>query len=138
MKKIRLQFNHRRIFIYIVLSENFHFKVTDTYHRWDTQDLMEILNFFENEFNIEECDELFEFSEISEEDIKLKFPQDAITTAKLAQNVTQVTAPKDITLTDIFKPVYRGKELKEDEIVKNFGRGSVMRVFTQFEMALSD
>ena len=68
----------------------------------------------------------------------MKFPQDAITTAYLAQNITQITAPKGITLTDIFKPVYKGRELTEEEIVKNFGRGSVMRVFTQFEMALSD
>ena len=119
-------------------SQNFHFKVTDTHHSWDTQDMIAILNFFENEFNIKKYDEVFEFSELSDEDIKLKIPHDAITTAYLAQNITQITAPKGITLTDIFKPVYKGRELTEEEIVNNLGRGSVMRVFTQFEMALSD
>ena len=97
-----------------------------------------ILKFFENEFNIKKYDEVFEFSEISDEDIKLKFPHNAITTAQLAQNITQITAPKGITLTDIFRPVYKGRELKEEEIVNNLGRGSVMRVFTQFEMTLWD
>ena len=40
---------------------------------------------------------------------------------------------KKLRLYDVFVPLYKGKKIKEDEIIKDFGKGDCMQIFAQFE-----
>lgn len=73
---------------------------------------------------------------INEDEITLKIPEKAITTAQLAQHISGIVSPKDIKLSDIFKPTFNGKIIEKDEIIPDLGRGDVMRALAQFEAVL--
>lgn len=126
--------------IYSVLnkSDNFKFKATDTTHSWDTEDLKVISAFFKDVFDLPSDYDYASDNLISHNDVTLKFPQNAITTAQVAQNLTGKTAPEGVQLYDVFKPKYNGEYVNADEIVDNFGRGRTIRIFSQFEAFLSE
>ena len=73
---------------------------------------------------------------ISHEDVHLKFPQDGRSTGEMVEALTGITMPEGLTLPDIFKPVYKGEELDADMVVKELENGEVMRILSQFELAL--
>ena len=50
----------------------------------------------------------------------------------------RLTVPEGTELKDIFKPTFQGAILDPDSIQTDVGRGDVMRVFAQFECALSE
>lgn len=127
-----------RIYSALNKSETFKSAVTKTTHSWDTEDLKVISAFFKDVFNLpSDCD--YESNNlILPDDVKFTFPQNAISTAQLAEALTGKSAPEGIQLYDIYKPKYNGEYVNADEIVDNFGKGKTIRIFSQLEAFLSE
>ena len=70
-------------------------------------------------------------------DVHLEFPSDALSTGKMVEKLTGITMPKGLTLPDIIRPVYDGEYLSPDTVIKYLKGGDVMRILSQFELALS-
>ena len=117
-------------------AENFRYAVTNTTHSWHEQDIKAIEHFFGDIFGLQVYENARENVFINKDEIILKIPEKAVTTAQLAQRISGIVSPKDIVLSDIFKPTFNGKIIKKDEIITDLGRGDVMRVLAQFEAVL--
>ena len=61
------------------------------------------------------------------------FPDISMSTDEVAMSITGIRSDKKLRLYDVFVPLYKGKEIKEDEIIKDFGKGDCMQIFAQFE-----
>ena len=70
------------------------------------------------------------------ENLSVAFPDDAVSTDKAAQMISGKKMPDGIKLEDVFVPMSEGKRINPDEIRTDLGRGSVMRVWAQFEASL--
>lgn len=133
--------NARKVsYIYSAMNKSNNFKsaVTSTKHPWDDPDLDAITGFFKEIFLLNAYEPRGDETLISSSDVTLEFPDDAITTAILAQNISGVSAPYEISFTDIFKPSFNGNIINSDDIISDLGRGDLMRVFSQFEASLKD
>ena len=119
-------------------KENFNAVATNTLHPWETVDIQKISDFFADNFGIKKLPVSQEALEMSSSDVKLEIPESAISTAQAAQNISNIQAPENVKLWDIFKPVYNGKLINPEEIVTDVGRGDLMRVFSQYQAVLAD
>ncbi len=115
-------------------AENFKHRMTDTLHAWKNEDIEVISQYFKEQFSLE--GELTEITEIMTP-CKSEYPDDAISTNALAGRLTNTEIPESLKLEDIFVPKYRGKKIEPYSIETDLGRGDVMRVFAQFELALN-
>lgn len=107
-----------------------------TKHSWETEDIEAIGGFFARQFGLSQPFPAPEESLMAHEEVTLPFPADAITTGQMVQNLTGLTAPEGLTLPDIVKPRYQGKDLDPDSILPMNGESENMRIFAQFEYSL--
>lgn len=119
-------------------KDNFKAVATNTMHPWSVIDIQIISDFFADKFGVNKLPVPEEEHEISSSDVKLEIPSEAISTAQATQNISKIQAPENVKLWDVFKPVFNGKLINPEEIVADVGRGDLMRVFSQFEAALTD
>ena len=118
-------------------EQNFEFKLTDTRHPWDVEDINVISRFL--------CERLTGKTPrdttclFATEDIlplKVKIPEDCLTTCGLCEKLTNKTLDENKKLQDIFIPEFDKKPINPEDIETDIGRGNLMRVFAQFECAL--
>lgn len=117
-------------------GEQFRSYPAKTKHSWETEDIEVIGNFFAEEFGLSQPAVAPETPLLTHENVSLPFPADAITTGQMVQNLTGITAPEGLTLPDIVKPQYQGKDLDPDSVVKLNGKSEIMRILAQYEYSL--
>ena len=115
---------------------NFRAGTTPEKHSWATADIQLIADFFADVFALVKTDAVPEAGLIKTEDVTLSFPTDALSTAEGVQRMTGRQMPAGMTLADLFVPMFRGKKLDSGTIIPDLGRGDVMRVLAQQELAL--
>ncbi len=117
-------------------GEKFHSIPAKTKHSWETEDIQHIGGFFAEQFGLSMPVAAPEEPLLTHEEVTLPFPADAITTGQMVQNLTGMTAPEGLTLPDIVKPQYQGKDLDPDSVVKLNGKSEIMRILAQYEYSL--
>lgn len=117
-------------------GEQFRSVPAKTKHSWETEDIEHIGGFFAEQFGLPAPVAAPEEPLLTHEMVDLSFPADAITTAQMVQELTGITAPEGLTLPDIVKPQFQGKDLDPDSVIKLNGKSEVMRILAQFELAL--
>ena len=66
----------------------------------------------------------------------VSFPDDALTTDRLAEALTGISVPDGTRLEDVFPPMFDGKPLDAALVPKISDTDDIMRVFAQFECSL--
>lgn len=133
--------NARKIkntYVQLGAEENFSFSLTKTKHSWELADLNLISRFLSQKLLGITPDDIQEM--IADEDTSpfaVPMPADMLSTQQLSQNLTGIIMPEGTELKDIFPPMHNGIPINPDNIQLDVGRGDVMRVFAQFECALS-
>jgi len=117
-------------------GSNFRSVPAKTKHSWETENIQHIGEFFAEQFGLSQPIPAAEEPLMVHEDVRLPFPADAVTTGQMVQNLTGITAPEGLTLSDIVKPRCQGKVLDPDSIVPMTGKSENMRIFAQFEYSL--
>ena len=118
-------------------KENFRRETTPTRHSWDEPDFKLLEEFFKKHFNLGEAMERFNPEDmIPIENLSVRFPEDAVSTDKAAQIISGKKMLDGTKLEDVFVPLSKGKSINPDEIRTDLGRGSVMRIWAQFEASL--
>lgn len=118
-------------------KENFRRETTPTHHSWDEPDFKLLEEFFKKHFNLGEAMERFNPEDmIPIKNLSVKFPEGAVSTDKAAQIISGKKMLDEIKLEDVFVPLSKGKSINPDEIRTDLGRGSVMRIWAQFEASL--
>ena len=118
-------------------KESFRREATPTRHSWDGPDFKLLEEFFKRHFDLgEPMEEFNPENMIPIENLSVAFPDDAVSTDKAAQMISGKKMPDGIKLEDVFVPMSEGKRINPDEIRTDLGRGSVMRVWAQFEASL--
>lgn len=128
--------------VYSILSaeEKFEKHLAKTKHGWDDEDIKVISAFIAKHLSIDtdllpkEVGDVEEFAP----ERHIPMPEGALDTDRLCERLSGVKMPEGTRLSDIFKPTLNGQEIREDEIVSELGRGSVMDIFAQMECALSE
>lgn len=118
------------------VGEKLQTSLTKTKHSWETEDIDLISSFFAQNFDLSAPQAAPEEPLLTHEEVHLPFPTDAITTAQMVQNLTGITAPEGITLPDIVKPQFCGKDLDPNTVVPMLGKSEVMRILAQYELVL--
>ena len=120
-------------------QSNFKYTHTKTAHPWVNDDRAVIAEFLAKHLGITpaiienvEDEELLKLSE----NWHVQIPEGSLDTDRLAENLTGKKMPAGTSLPDIFPPTQNGKELSEDDVVSEIGRGKVMRILAQMECAL--
>ena len=127
----------RNTYVQLGAESNFSFKLTNTRHSWEIDDINAISRFLsEKLMNItpEDATELFATDDISE--LRVPLPDNALTTKELSEMLTGISSQDDIKLWEVFVPKLDGEPVNCEDIQTDVGRGNVMRVFAQFECAL--
>lgn len=118
-------------------KENFRRETTPTRHSWAEPDFKLLEEFFKKHFNLGEAMERFNPEDmIPIENLSVRFPEDAVSTDKAAQIISGKKMLDGTKLEDVFVPLSKGKSINPDEIRTDLGRGSVMRIWAQFEASL--
>ena len=107
-----------------------------TKHSWENEDMEEIGRSLARLCDLARAQVAEEAPPLVHEDVDLSFPADAVTTAQMVQALTGITAPGGVTLPDIIRPQYQGKDLDPGSVAKHNGKSEVMRILAQFELAL--
>ena len=121
-------------------EENIRVLTTPTTHSWTSRDRFEIASFMADSLNLSPAfagddDELlpplcdFCVPHVS-------FPDDALTTDRLAEALTGISVPDGTRLEDVFPPMFDGKPLDAALVSKISDTDDLMRVFAQFECSL--
>ena len=127
------------VYIQVGARENFRFAFTQEKHSWVESDILEVSNFLAPHLGVDvpsndmPPEELLERRNAWSIDVLSK----SLTTAEIAEAISGIAMPDGTELWDIFKPKFCGREITEDEIVPDLGRGSVMRVLAQLECTLN-
>lgn len=116
-------------------ADKFEYKITNTLHAWEDEDRDEITAFFARTFDLDEKGGREDYIMPIESGV-FDMPEDSMTTDEVAQQITGVKMADGTKLSDVFVPSFKGKRIAEDEIISDLGRGSLMRVFAQFEASL--
>lgn len=127
----------RNTYIQLGAEQNFDFKLTDTKHSWDVEDINVISRFLCEKLTgktTTDITEMFITNDISP--MKVDIPSDCLTTCGLCGKLTNKTLDESKKLQDIFVPEFEGKPISPEDIETDIGRGDLMRVFAQFECAL--
>lgn len=125
----------RTVYEMMQAESNFHAEVAPTLHSWATEDIAIISDFFEKNFALE-AGQVYQGTLMEPTQVHLTFPEDAISTGKMAEELSGITMPEGLTLPDIVKPQYQGKNVEREMLISHFERGDLMRVFSQFEFVL--
>lgn len=132
--------NNRKVwntYVQMDAKDAFTYKLTDTRHPWDLEDLNLISAFMARHLlkeTVSDAEELFTVPD--PELYAVKMPEDMLSTAELCERLTGKRMPEGTELKDVFPPTFEGKPVDPDTIQLDVGRGDVMRVFAQFESAL--
>lgn len=118
---------------------NFTPVISDTRHSWEPADRKIIASFFARHFSLlpaedEEAEKSYAVRDPEGEYARLP---EGLTADALAQKLTGVCVPPDTALHEVFRPMFRGAPVCPESIVRDVGRGDVMRVFAQFECSLT-
>ena len=111
-------------------------QLTNTRHSWEQADMELIGGFFAEHFDLAQPQVYMDEPLLTHADVTLPFPEDAITTGQMVQNLTGISARPGVTLPDIIKPRFGGRELDAGSVVEMLGESKVMRILAQFELAL--
>lgn len=115
---------------------------TPTTHSWTSRDRFEIAAFLARHLSL-----AAPFPEDDDQVLPplcdpaaphVAFPQDALTTDQLAQQLTGVRMPEGTRLQDVFVPRLNGVPLNPASVRETLGPHEVMRVLAQFECSLPD
>ncbi len=118
-------------------SNCFSYKVTNTRHPWEIEDLNLISAFLAKELLGKEVSDAEEFFVAEHPELYVvKMPENMLSTAELCEQLTGKKMPEGTELKDIFPPTFEGEIIDPDSLERDVGRGDVMRVFAQFECAL--
>lgn len=117
-------------------GDNYSAALTKTKHPWESEDIEVIGSFFAKQFALAAPVAAPEEPLMTHEQVTLRFPENARTTAQMVQMLTGITAPENITLPDIVKPQFQGKDLDPDSVEPMLGKSEVMRILAQFELSL--
>lgn len=115
---------------------NFRAETTPEKHSWTTADIQLISDFFSDVLGIGKTEAALEEELMKPEDVTLTFPADALSTAEGVERLTGKQMPAGMTLADLFPPKFQGEKLDPEAIIPDLGRGDVMRVLAQQELAL--
>lgn len=129
----------KNVYIQYGAEKNFRQTITKTTHPWAEEDVSVVGKFLSEHLG-------FVFAEPSgdptaEYDVgpwHVKLPDSGLHTTALAEMLTGVSMPNGTELHDIFVPKIKGAPLERELIEPDLGRGSVMRVLSQFECALTE
>ncbi len=127
----------RNTYIQLGAEDNFSFKLTNTRHSWDVDDINAISRFLSEKLlkiTPDDTAELFEADDITP--FRVPMPDGCLTTKELSEKLTGITCRENTRLEDVFPPSFSGKRIDIDTVQSDVGRGDVMRVFAQFECAL--
>lgn len=120
-------------------AENFEFELTDTHHSWELADINRISRFLsERLLGVTPADAEVLFKAESIEPYRVPMPKEMLHTDELAQELTGIRMPEGTCLADVFPATLKGERVDSDSLMPDVGRGSVMRVFAQFEITLSE
>ena len=128
----------KNTYVQLDATDSFAFELTHTNHPWEIDDVNLISRFLAKrllEVDVKDADEMFVTDDISAFHVPL--PENSLNTAELSEMLTGIKSGDDIKLCDVFVPIYKGKPIDPDIIQTDVGRGDVMRVFAQFECALT-
>lgn len=127
----------KNTYVQLNAEVNFTFKLTNTRHSWEIDDINLISRFLSEKLvgiTPDDCTELFYADDITS--LHIDIPDISLTTKALSEKLTGIVSPEKIALEDVFIPHFGGKPIDPSEIMCDVGRGNVMRVFAQFECAL--
>ena len=128
----------KNTYVQLDATDSFAFELTHTNHPWEIDDVNLISRFLAKrllEVDVKDADEMFVTDDISAFHVPL--PENSLNTAELSEMLTGIKSGDDIKLCDVFVPIYKGKPIDPDIIQTDVGRGDVMRIFAQFECALT-
>ena len=127
----------RNTYVQLDAGDNFRFKLTNTKHPWDLEDLNLVSRFLaENLLGKKLDDAKDSFHTDLPDPFRVRMPEDMLTTAQLSERLSGVKVPENWELKDVFPPVFRGSRLATEDLEPDVGRGDVMRVLAQFECSL--
>lgn len=115
---------------------NFRAAITPEKHSWTIADIQVIADFFAEVFTLAKANTVPEDGLMVPEDMTFAFPADALSTAEGVQHMTGKHMPAGMTLADLFPPMFKGEKLDPEKIIPDLGRGEVIRVLAQQELAL--
>ena len=127
----------RNTYVQLGRDDNFTFKLTNTRHSWEIDDINLISRFLSErllEITPDDASELFSVPDITP--FRVELPKCSLSTKELSEKLTGITFPEETRLEDVFVPSFGGRPIDPDTIMRDIGRGDVMRVFAQFECAL--
>lgn len=127
------------VYIQLGARENFRFVFTQEKHPWAESDIIEVGNFLASHLGVDVPNNDMPSEELVERrsDWSISVLDRSLTTAEVAEAISGIAMPEGTNLWDIFRPKFGGREITEDEIAPDLGRGSVMRVLAQLECTLN-
>lgn len=127
----------RNTYVQLGAEANFHFKLTNTRHSWELEDINLVSGFLAQHLLGKipgDADSLFMTEEIGP--LRVPIPENCLTTAQLSEKISGKTPAEGKELADVFPPTYWGEPIDFSQLQKDVGRGDIKRVFAQFECTL--
>lgn len=129
----------KNVYIQMDAADHFDYAITKTLHAWTPEDRYRIAQFLADQLQAAPAvagDDEFEELLARTENWHVENPADSLDIEQLAQKLTGITMPEGTVQWDVFKPMYQGEVLKEEEIMSDLGRGQMMKILAQMECAL--
>lgn len=117
-------------------GENFRAEITQEQHSWVDADIAVIADFLADTLGLDKTEIAPAEGLMSHADVALPFPADALRTGEGIERLTGMKMPGGAVLADIVPPMYRGKPIDPETIIPDLGRGDVLRILAQQELAL--
>jgi len=119
--------------------ENFRHVITKEGHPWAEADVKVIAQFMANSFDMK-CEISGEDPRDSYnwEDWHVSLPEDARTTAEVAEAISGIHPPEGVQLWELFPPQLNGERIDPETVMPDIGRGETMRIWAQMESALRE
>lgn len=122
------------------VPENFRHTVAKNIgHSWTDTDIAYILEFLTEKLGVPYYfGEKDSVKDSNWEDLVVAMPEDARTTAQVAEAITGIKIPENLQLQDLFPPMLNNEKVDPDTIIADLGRGETMRIWAQMECVLKE
>ncbi len=116
-------------------GKNFESAITATKHSWEREDIEVLTDFFCRRFDVTK--KVRVGMDILEAGCRFSYPNDAISTNQLAENMLGVSIDKNITLPNAYVPTLDGEPVDPSMLSRDLFACDPMRILVQMEFALT-
>ena len=119
-------------------ADSLEFAVTDTKHPWEEEDHAVLTEFFCRRFGVLDRANAADTMPPMEEECRFTYPDDAISTNRLAEQLLGIVIDEKITLSDRYPPVFENGYVDVNRLAEDLFPTDPMRILTQMEIALTE